>query len=95
MSFLHLSFHRSTPAIRPLAPLRTWINEFDVRNVWVAQWICHLIPNTCSAGYDLDLFGQTWLHLPSPCELNPLTEELIDLRFRAADFLYEQANPEQ
>lgn len=94
MSFLPLSF-KSPPFSRLLAPLRKQINALEVRNIWVAQWICRAIPNTCSTGYDLRLFGRTWLHLPSPCELNPLTDELVDLRFRAADFLFEQTSLEQ
>ena len=90
MSFLPLSFKLFTLSIRPLSPVRSWLNAIEVSNVRVAQWICRLIPNTCSTGYDLSLFGRTWLHLPSPCEINPLADELVDLRFRAADFLYEQ-----
>ncbi len=89
MSSLHLPF-KSPLLIRPLAPLRSQLNAFEVRHIWVAQWICRLVPNTCPPGHDLKLFGRTWLHVPSLCKFNPLTEELVDLRFRAADFLYEQ-----
>lgn len=90
MSFLPLSSKSPSLLASPLSPARAWLNAFEVRQVWIARWICRLIPNTCSTGYDLRLFGRTWLHLPSPCALNPFTEELVDLRFRAADFLFEQ-----
>ncbi|MEO0536294.1 MAG: Mo-dependent nitrogenase C-terminal domain-containing protein [Cyanobacteria bacterium P01_A01_bin.123] len=95
MSFLHLPNPQSPPTltIAPLAPLRQWINTIEVRNIHVAQWICRLIPNTCSAGYDLRLLGRTWLHIPALCKLTPFQDELFDLRFRAADFLYEHTHP--
>jgi len=90
MNLLPLSAHPPAWFTSPLQPLRTWLNTLEVRNIQAARWICRLIPNTCYTGYDLRLFNRTWLHLPSPCELNPLADELVDLRFRAADFLYEQ-----
>ncbi|MGD1898957.1 MAG: Mo-dependent nitrogenase C-terminal domain-containing protein [Phormidesmis sp.] len=90
MSFLPLSQKSRFPFVHPLAFIRRWINQIEVTNVQTAQRICRLIPNTCSTGYTLSFFGRTWLHMPSPCELNPLADELVDLRFRAADFLYEQ-----
>ena len=90
MSFLHL-FHEPPAAISiaPLAPLRRWLSTLEISNVYVAQWICRLVPNTCSEGYDLRLLGRTWLHFPPFCKLNPFADELLELRFRAADFLYE------
>ncbi len=91
MSFLHLSFgkSRSDPAIASLAFIKRWIAAIEVRHVFIARWICHLIPNTCPATHDVHLFGRTVLSVPSLCRFNPFQEELIDLRFRAADFLYE------
>ena len=74
----------------PLLPLRRWVNNLEVSSVTTAQWICRVIPNTCSSGYDFTVFGRISLHVPSLCKLNPLADELVDLRFRAADFLYEQ-----
>jgi len=90
MSFLPLSLHLPRAPIAPLTPLRQWLNGFEVHQSWVAHWICYLVPNTCSSGYDLRILGRSWGHLPPLCQLNPLHEELLDLRFRAADFLYDQ-----
>ncbi|MBE9059816.1 Mo-dependent nitrogenase C-terminal domain-containing protein [cf. Phormidesmis sp. LEGE 11477] len=89
MSFLPSPFKPSTLLVHPLAPVRTWLNALEVHNVRLAQWVCRLVPNTCSSGHDLILLGHC-LHVPSLCEVNPLADELVDLRFRAADFLYEQ-----
>lgn len=93
MSFLNSFMPQSsrTLQIAPLVPLRRWLNTVEVRNVTIARWICRLVPNVCSPGYDVQLFGRTWLHLPPLCKLNPVFDELIDLRFRAGDFLYEYA----
>lgn len=93
MSFLPLSFGepRSAPAIAPLKPIRRWLNAIEVRHALVARWICRLIPNTCPATHEVRLFGRTVLAVPSVCHINPLQDELVDLRFRAADFLYEYA----
>jgi hypothetical protein len=93
MSFLPLSPKSLSSHL--LAALKEQINTLEVHNIQVAKWICRVIPNTCSTGYDLRFWGRTWLHLPSLCELNPLTDELVDLRFRAADFLFEQTFSEQ
>ncbi|MEO1296092.1 MAG: Mo-dependent nitrogenase C-terminal domain-containing protein [Cyanobacteria bacterium J06636_16] len=91
MSFLHLPFWepRSDPTIAPLASIRRWISAIEVHHVFIARWICRLIPNTCSATHDVRLFGRTVLSVPSLCRFNPFQDELTDLRFRAADFLYE------
>ncbi len=80
-----------TLRIQPLAPFRAWINRIEVHQSWFARWVCRLVPNVCSRGYDLRCLGYTILHLPSLCKLNPLYDELLDLRFRAAEFLYEQS----
>ncbi|MEL6552059.1 MAG: Mo-dependent nitrogenase C-terminal domain-containing protein [Cyanobacteria bacterium J06621_11] len=95
MSFLPLSSKSPSLFAYFLTSIREWLNALEISNRWAARWICRVIPNTCSTGYDLRLFGRTWLHLPSPCSLNPFTEELVDLRFRAADFLFEQTLLEQ
>ncbi|MEL6765277.1 MAG: Mo-dependent nitrogenase C-terminal domain-containing protein [Cyanobacteria bacterium J06607_6] len=91
MSFLHLPFtgSPSTQTIAPLAPIRRWLDAIVIPNVFVAQLICRLVPNTCSTSHEFRLFGRILLTVPSLCEFNPFQDELIDLRFRAADFLYE------
>lgn len=83
---------RSPLPLAPLVPLRRWINRIDIASPWVARWVCRLVPNTCPAAYTVRLWGRTVLSLPSLCHLNPLQDELVDLRFRAADFLYEHGS---
>ncbi|MEL6603354.1 MAG: Mo-dependent nitrogenase C-terminal domain-containing protein [Cyanobacteria bacterium J06614_10] len=90
MSIFTLSPTSFSP-FTPLKPLRQWLNNFEINSVRTAKWICQLIPNTCSTGYDFRLLGLLRWRLPSLCKLNPLADELVDLRFRAADFLYEHS----
>lgn len=82
-----------TPKLDPLVPVRRWLAALEIPSRSVAELICRWVPNTCSAGYSLRWQGRIWLHLPPLCKLNPLHEELLDLRFRAADFLYELEHP--
>lgn len=91
MTFIHFPFtaSRLNPTFAPLAPIRRWMNTIEVGNVLVAQMICHLVPNTCSSAHEIRFFDRTWFTVPSICQVNPFKDELIDLRFRAADFLYE------
>lgn len=62
--------------------LRHWIDNLEVRNLKVAQFLCQLIPASCPFSRDIPLFGKT-LHIPPLCKLNPLYDQLMGLRWRA------------
>ncbi|MGF1568568.1 MAG: Mo-dependent nitrogenase C-terminal domain-containing protein [Nodosilinea sp.] len=95
MSLLTHPSHQHThsiPAPRPPSdlniwqPLRRWIDQISVTNRRAAHLICRVIPCCCPFERDLTLFGHT-VHIPALCELNPVYNELVGLRFRALSYL--------
>lgn len=74
------------PRLDVLAPLRQWLDHFEIRTPECAHLICRIIPCQCAFERDITFFGQTY-HIPALCKLNPLYEQLIHLRFRALCYL--------
>ncbi len=68
--------------------LRTWLDTIEIRGSRQAQWICRLIPSVCPFKRDI-LIGRWAIHIPSFCQVNPLYDQLIGLRFRAISYLHE------
>ncbi|EKV00064.1 Mo-dependent nitrogenase-like protein [Leptolyngbya sp. PCC 7375] len=69
-----------------LGTLRRWINQIQVTNSRTAHLICRVIPSHCPFERDISLFGYT-IHIPALCRLNPVYEEIVDLRLRALTYL--------
>ena len=75
-------------AIDIFSPLRHWLDRIEIRDRQFAETICHLIPASCPFERDVKAFGYTY-HIPPLCKINPLFEELVNLRFRALIYLSE------
>jgi hypothetical protein len=60
-----------------------------VRDRSVAHWLCKLIPCCCPFERDITAFGHT-IHIPPLCKLNPLYDEVVNLRFRALSYLADE-----
>lgn len=69
-----------------LNPLRRWIDQLNVTNRAFAHLVCRVIPCCCPFERDIALFGRT-IHIPALCELNPVYNELVGLRFRSLAYL--------
>jgi hypothetical protein len=65
-------------------------NRINVHNPETAHFICKLIPTQCPFERDVIVFGHTLFHIPPMCKINPVYEQLIDLRFRALSFLADE-----
>lgn len=70
-----------------LAPVRQWLDHVEVHDPKVARFLCRMIPSNCPFERDIKLFGKKIVHIPAMCELNPLYEQLVGLRFRALSYL--------
>jgi len=68
-------------------PLRRWIDGFQVSSRKLARLICRVIPNRCPFEREVTLFGRTILRIPALCKLNPVYNELINMRSRALIYL--------
>ncbi len=70
-----------------LNPIKHWLDDMDVHDPRLARFICKLVPPQCPFERDIKLFGKKIVHIPALCELNPLYEQLVGLRFRALSYL--------
>ncbi len=74
-----------------LLPVRRWLESFEVRDRQLAHRLCRLIPAQCP--FERDIVVVKWhVHIPPLCQLNPLYEELMRLRYRALCYLAEECH---
>ena len=83
----------ASPAAPPqeaLCPLRDWLDELEIHDPRVARFLCRMIPSQCPFERDITLFGRKIVHIPPLCQINPLYEQLVGLRFRALSYLADE-----
>ena len=67
-------------------PVRRRVNSIKITNDKFAHFLCKLIPCSCPFERDVTLFGRTF-HIPALCKINPLYNEVVNLRLRALSYL--------
>jgi len=82
----HLLPSPRRPGLDILRPLRRWLDNIEVKNRTFAHTLCRIIPCCCPFERTLT-FGSHQIHIPALCELNPVYNELVGLRFRALGYL--------
>ena len=77
------------PALKheALKPMQEWLDHLDVKDARLARFLCQMIPSQCPFERDVTLFGRKIVHIPPMCQLNPLYEQMVGLRFRALSYL--------
>jgi tellurite resistance protein len=75
-----------------LHPVRDWLDGLDIHDPKVARFLCKMIPPQCPFERDVKLFGKKIVHIPPLCQLNPLYEQLVGLRFRALSYLADECH---
>jgi tellurite resistance protein len=70
-----------------LQPMKEWLDGMEVHDPRLARLICKMVPPQCPFERDIVLFGHKLVHIPPMCELNPLYDQLVGLRFRALCYL--------
>ncbi|MGK7872906.1 MAG: Mo-dependent nitrogenase C-terminal domain-containing protein [Xenococcaceae cyanobacterium] len=70
-----------------LHSVRQWLESIEVHNPKIAKLFCRIIPGRCPFEQEIKLFDRTIFRIPPLCKLNPLYEELVDLRFRCLSYL--------
>jgi tellurite resistance protein len=78
------------PSSDLLQPMRTWLDGLDVKDSKIARFLCKIIPAQCPFERDVLLFGRKVLHIPAMCQINPLYDQLVGLRFRSLTFLADE-----
>jgi hypothetical protein len=72
-----------------LSLVRQWLDAIEINNLNVARCLCQIIPERCPLERNIALFGHTIFHIPPLCQLNPLYEQIVGLRFRSLCYLVE------
>lgn len=73
-----------------LAPIRRWLNGFEIDNPQLAHRLCNIIPSTCPFEREIRILPQVIIRIPPLCKINPFYEELMSLRFRALSYLVDE-----
>ena len=73
-----------------LAPIRRWLNDFEIDSPQLAHRLCNLIPATCPFEREIKLLPRVVIRIPPLCKVNPFYEELVYLRFRALSYLVDE-----
>jgi tellurite resistance protein len=70
-----------------LNPIREWLDGLEIKEPKLARFLCKVIPSQCPFERDIFLFGRKIVHIPAMCQINPLFDQLVGLRFRSLCFL--------
>lgn len=73
-----------------LESIRQWLDNIEIHNARLAQWICQSIPAQCPFERHVKWGYTMVIHIPPLCKLNPLYEQLVGLRFRALSYLADE-----
>ncbi|MGJ3245278.1 MAG: Mo-dependent nitrogenase C-terminal domain-containing protein [Elainellaceae cyanobacterium] len=73
-----------------LNPIRSWLDDFEIRDPKMARLISRTIPAQCPFERDVKVFGRVVAHIPPLCKLNPLYEQFVGLRFRSLCYLVDE-----
>lgn len=73
-----------------LATLRQQLEAVEIHNYEMAHWICELIPAQCPFERTIKFFDRSLVRIPPLCKLNPLFNQLVELRFKALVYLANQ-----
>jgi tellurite resistance protein len=79
-----------TPPSDLLHPVREWLDGLDIKDSKIARFLCKIIPAQCPFERDVLLFGRKVAHIPAMCQINPLYDQLVGLRFRSLTFLADE-----
>ncbi|MGC2237613.1 MAG: Mo-dependent nitrogenase C-terminal domain-containing protein [Pyrinomonadaceae bacterium] len=73
-----------------LQPVKDWLDGWEIHDPRVAHFVCKIIPPQCPFERDIVLFGRKIVHIPAMCQINPLYEQLVGMRFRALCYLADE-----
>jgi hypothetical protein len=88
-SFADVLHHseKSTLWSKLLSPLRNWLDTIEITDAQTARLLCKLIPAQCPFERDIKVWGHKIFRIPPMCQLNPVYDQLMGLRFRALCYL--------
>jgi len=66
--------------------MRQYLDAIEIHNPQLARFLCQIIPAQCPFERHINCLGYH-LRIPPLCQLNPLYEQLMGLRFKCLSFL--------
>ena len=76
--------------LAPLYSVRQWLESLEISDPKVARLLCNLIPARCPFAREIKLFDHTVFRIPPLCKLNPLYEQVVNLRFKSLCYLADE-----
>lgn len=73
-----------------MQPVRQWLDSIEVNNPKLARLLCHIIPACCPFEREIKFCDRTVFRIPPLCQLNPLYEQVVSLRFRCLSYLADE-----
>lgn len=67
-----------------------WFDAIEGYKPKMAHLLCRIILEHCHFEWDIKLFDRALFHIPPLCKLNPFSEQLVGLRFKALSYLAEE-----
>lgn len=65
------------------------LEAIEINNPKLARLLCKFIPAQCPFERYIKLFGCS-IHIPPLCKLNPLYEQVVELRFKSLCYLADE-----
>jgi hypothetical protein len=82
-------FHSSYSLLRTI---RQKLESIEIRSSRIARLLCQLIPASCPFEREIKIGDRTLFYLPPLCKLNPLYNQLVELRFKSLVYLAEKCD---
>lgn len=73
-----------------LLPLRQGIESIKISDSRVARLVCTIIPARCPFARKIKLFNHNLFDIPPLCKLNPLYDQLVELRYKSLSYLADE-----
>jgi hypothetical protein len=73
-----------------LQPIRQWLESVEIRNSEMARTLCKIIPARCPFERKIKLFNHIIFSIPPLCKLNPLYEQLVEVRCKSLAYLADE-----
>lgn len=71
-------------------PAGKWLESIEVQNSRLARLLCKIIPASCPFEREIKVCKRTIFHIPPLCKLNPLYDQIVELRFKSLSYLVDK-----
>ncbi|MCP6760332.1 MAG: Mo-dependent nitrogenase C-terminal domain-containing protein [Fischerella sp. CENA71] len=73
-----------------LETVRHWLESIEIHEPTIARILCKIIPANCPFERKIKLFGITVFRIPPLCKINPVYQQIINLRYKSLSYLVDE-----